>query len=584
MLTGRRNRPSPGFAGRGGDMKMKSIRTIATLLCLCAAWCAASAQSPMVVAAPADAEIRQILVDRIDTYKKSTGMVVGVLTPRGSRVVVYGTFDDDQDKRVPSADSVYEIGSISKVFTSLLLMDMVQHGEVKLDDPVSKYLPKTVHMPARNGKEITLLDLAMHVSGLPRMPSNFAPKDPDNPYADYTVQQMYDFLSSYQLTRDIGEKYEYSNLAVGLLGNTLALRAGTDYETLLRTRILQPLGMSSTGIVLTSDMRARLVPGHTETQKRTSNWDLPAFAGAGGIRSTVNDMFKFLAANMGLRESPLQPAMKSMLTRRRPSVKENVDVAIGWHILNRYGDDIIWHNGGTGGYHSFMGFDPKKQLGIIVLSNSTNDIDDIGRHLVDSRYELAKLTLAKEHKEIAVDPKLFDDYVGVYEMTPAFKLTITREGNKLYGQATGQGRMELFPESPTDYFLKEVDAQITFEKDEKGQVKQLILHQNGADQPAKKVSSMVPVRNAITVAPEIFSSYIGKYELAPNFVLAITSERGSLFLQATGQPRFEMFAESETSWFLKDVDAQVTFVKEAGKVNRIILHQNGADMPARRID
>jgi CubicO group peptidase (beta-lactamase class C family) len=468
-------------------MKMKSIRTIAALLCLGAAWCAASAQSPTVVAAPADAEIRQILVDRIDTYKKSTGMVVGVLTPQGSRVVAYGTFDDDQDKRVPSADSLYEIGSISKVFTSLLLMDMVQRGEVKLDDPVSKYLPKTVHMPERNGKEITLLDLAMHVSGLPRMPSNFAPKDPDNPYADYTVQQMYDFLSSYQLTRDIGEKYEYSNLAVGLLGNTLALRAGTDYETLLRTRILQPLGMSSTGIVLTSDMRARLVPGHTETQKRTSNWDLPSFAGAGGIRSTVNDMFKFLAANMGLRESPLQPAMKSMLNKRRPSVKENVDVAIGWHILNRYGDDIIWHNGGTGGYHSFMGFDPKKQLGIIVLSNSTNDIDDIGRHLVDSRYELAKLTLAKEHKEIAVDPKLFDDYVGVYEMTPAFKLTITREGNKLYGQATGQGRMELFPESPTDYFLKDVDAQITFEKDEKGQVKQLILHQNGADQPARRI-------------------------------------------------------------------------------------------------
>ena len=259
----------------GDDMKMKPIRTTAVLLCLCVAGSAVNAQMPTVVAAPTDAEVHQILVDRIDIYKKSTGIVVGVLTPQGSRVVAYGTFDDDQDKRVPSAESVYEIGSNSKVFTSLLLMDMVQRGEVKLDDPVSKYLPKTVHMPARNGKEITLLDLAMHVSGLPRMPSNFAPKDPDNPYADYTVQQMFDFLSSYQLTRDIGEKYEYSNLAVGLLGNTLALRAGTDYETLLRTRILQPLGMSSTGIVLTSDMRARLVPGHTETQKRTSNWDLP---------------------------------------------------------------------------------------------------------------------------------------------------------------------------------------------------------------------------------------------------------------------------------------------------------------------
>ena len=114
-----------------------------------------------------------------------------------------------------------------------------------------------------------------------------------------------------------------------------------------------------------------------------------------------------------------------------------------------------------------------------------------------------------------------------------------------------------------------MDAQITFQKDEKDQVKKLILHQNGVDQPAKKVSSMVPVRKAITVAPEIFSSYVGKYELAPNFVIAVTSEHGSLFLQATGQPRFEMFAESETSWFLKDVDAQVTFVKEAGKVNQI---------------
>ena len=296
------------------------------------------------------------------------------MTPGG---LAYGAFDA-QDKRVPSADSVYEIRSISKVFTSTLLMDMVGRGEVKLDDPVSKYLPETVHIPSRHGKQITLLDLAMHVSGLPRMPTNFAPKDVANPYVDYSVQQMYDFLSNYQLTRDIGEKYEYSNLAVGLLGHALARRAGTDYETLLRTRILRPLGMNSTGVTLTPDMQKRLAPGHTETLQRASNWDIITLAGAGGIRSTVNDMFKFLAANMGLRPSPLQPAMKAMLSQRRASAKENVDVAIAWHIINRYGDDIIWHNGGTGGYHTFMGFDPKKQLGIIVLSNATNDIDDIG--------------------------------------------------------------------------------------------------------------------------------------------------------------------------------------------------------------
>ena len=195
------------------------------------------------------------------------------------------------------------------------------------------------------------------------------------------------------------------------------------------------------------------------------------------------------------------------------------------------------------------------------------------------------VSVAKQHKEIAVDPKLFDDYVGVYELAPEFKIAITHEGDKLYLQATGQGRLELFAESPTDYFIKEVDAQVTFEKDKKGRVQQLILHQGGADQPAKKVSSSVSVRSAITVAPEILTSYVGKYELAPNFVIAITGEHGSLFLQATGQSRFEMFAESETSWFLKEVDAQITFEKDKkGRVRQLILHQNGRDMPGRCIE
>ncbi len=541
-----------------------------------------AAQAPIAAPTPSDNEIRQILIDRVDTYKKSTGMVVGVVTPNGRRIVSYGAYAGD-DKRIPSADSVFEIGSVSKVFTSLLLTDMVGRGEVKLNDPLGKYLPKSVHVPSRNGKEITLLDLAMHVSGLPRMPSNFSPKDPSNPYADYTVQQMYDFISKYQLTRDIGEKYEYSNLGAGLLGHALALRAGMDYETLLRTRILEPLGMKSTAIILNGDMRARLVPGHNDMLQRVSNWDIPTLAGAGAIRSTVNDMLTFLAANMGVRSSSLSSAMTAMLSERH-SAAPNMEIAIGWHILNRFGDDIVWHNGGTGGYHSFIGFDPKTHIGVVVLSNSANDIDDIGRHLIDPRYELAKLTVRKEHKEVAVDPKLFDQYVGIYELTPAFKITITREVDKLYAQATGQARFQLFPESNTDFFLKVVDAQVTFETDHKGQVRELILHQGGMDQHAKKVSDTVAVRKAITVSPGLLAAYVGKYELAPNFIVTVTSENGSLFLQASGQPRFEMLPESDTDWFLKDVDAQVSFVREAGNVNQLILHQNGANLPARRIE
>src|ERR1051326_4113711 len=200
-----------------------------------------------------DEEIRAVLQDRIDRAKQSVGIVVGLVDDKGVRVITYGK--PRQDSKQPlDGDSVFEIGSVTKVFTTTLLADMVERGEVSLSDPVSKYLPKTVKTPTRDGKEITLFDLATHTSGLPRMPTNLIERDPKNPYADYSVDQLYEFLSGYTLTRRIGEKYEYSNLGVGLLGHVLALRAGTDYETLVRNRISQPLKMENTRIKLTPEM------------------------------------------------------------------------------------------------------------------------------------------------------------------------------------------------------------------------------------------------------------------------------------------------------------------------------------------
>ena len=182
--------------------------------------------------------------------------MVGVITKKAREIISYGHFDD-QDPRIPNDQTVFEIGSVSKVFTCLLLSEMVLDGEVKLSDPVSKYLPATVHVPTRNGKQITLLDLATHHSGLPKMPTNYTwGKVP------YSTQDLFDFLNHYQLTRDPGEKYEYSNLGVGLLADALALRAGKDYATLLRTRITEPLRMNRTALDLTPEMEANLSPGH----------------------------------------------------------------------------------------------------------------------------------------------------------------------------------------------------------------------------------------------------------------------------------------------------------------------------------
>ena len=221
-------------------------------------------------AAPSDAEIRQILVNRIDNEKQGVGIVVGVIDAKGRHVVSYGHLEKG-DNRPLDGDTIFEIGSITKVFTALLLTDMAQRGEVKIDDPISKYVPATAKIPQRNGKQITLVDLATHTSGLPRSP-NFNPKDPANPYVDYTEDQLFAFLSSYELPRDIGVKFVYSNLGFGVSGTGAARRNGSDYETLVESRICEPLGMKSTRITLTPEMEQRFAAGHSADLVTVSRW------------------------------------------------------------------------------------------------------------------------------------------------------------------------------------------------------------------------------------------------------------------------------------------------------------------------
>jgi len=339
--------------------------------------------APVWAQLPADAEVRKILAERVGAENRGIAIVAGLIDANGRRVIAYGSG--------AGGDTMFEIGSMTKVFTSLLLMDMTRRGEVALTDPIAKYLPESVKVPERNGRKITLADLSTQSSGLPRLPSNMAPKDMSNPYADYSVQQLYDFLSGYRLARDIGAQYEYSNLGVGLLGHVLALRAGMSYEALVRSRICEPLGMADTRITLTPEMKARLATGHNGAGKPVPNWDLPTLAGAGALRSTADDMLTFLAANLGFVKTPLAQAMADEVSIRRP-VGGDMEIAYGWHVQTRDGKPIIWHNGGTGGYRSYMGYDPKARTGVVVLTNisTVQGADDIGRHLLNASYPLAK--------------------------------------------------------------------------------------------------------------------------------------------------------------------------------------------------
>lgn len=431
-------------------------------------------------------ELRSLLLNRTEETHKAVGIVAGLVDTAGERFITAGAMAPGGTV-APDADTIFEIGSITKVFTSLVLADMVVRGEARLDDPVAKFLPKTVKVPSRGGREITLLDLSNQVSGLPRLPDNLKPADPGDPYVDYGPARLYEFLSGYTLPRDIGEKYEYSNLGVGLLGHALALKAGVSYEELVRRRVLEPLGMNDTAITLTEPQKKRLATGSTSLLRPIGNWRFDALAGAGAILSTARDMTKFLTAAMGLRETPLRKAFDLMLQKRRPTGTPDLDIAMGWHIWTKYGTEIVWHNGGTGGYRSFAGFDPKTKTGVVVLCNTSFGVDDLGLHALEPKWPVARFRPPDERKPLAVDENVLQGYVGEYELRPGFTLTVTRTGGKLFLRATGQAMFEYAAASPTEFFRTGGDIRVTFVKDPSGAVTGLRLYQDGFDREAKRI-------------------------------------------------------------------------------------------------
>jgi len=360
---------------------------VALISPICARCAQATGQSLVAPSIPSDAEIREILVNRIDTQKQGVGIVIGVIEPKGRRIIAHGRLEKG-DNRALDGDTIFEIGSVTKVFTALLAADMAQRGEIRLDDPIEKYLPPGVKVPQRNDRQITIIDLATHTSGLPRSLGNFQPKNPANSSADYTLERLYSFLASYELTRDVGSKYQYSNLGYGLLGLALARRAGIDYETLVETRIDGSLRMKDTRITLTPEMRERLAAGHDAALKTVHSWGISTLPGAGALRSTANDLLIFLAAALGYTDTPLSAPMRTLLATRRPTGEPFIDIAMAWNVDTRGGNEIIWKNGAVGGYRAFIGYVARSRVGIVALSNATTElgVEDIGLHLLDARY------------------------------------------------------------------------------------------------------------------------------------------------------------------------------------------------------
>lgn len=422
-------------------------------------------------------EVKENIKSRVDN-EVSTGIVVGIVTPEGTSYFSYGV-KSNESKEPLDENSVFEIGSISKTFTGLLLAIMVEKGELKLDDPLQSLLPEGVTAPTKDGESIKLYQLSNHTSSLPRMPSNIIMENPANPYADYSAKQMFEFLNNYELTRAIGSELEYSNYAVGLLGYLLAEKRKMTYEELLIDVISQPLNLENTRIQFTTQMKENLAKGHINGIE-VENWDLPTLAGAGGIRSTTVDMIKYISANLNLGNNSLSSAIQ--LTHQNI---EGERVGLGWFTMEREDYRSLWHSGLTGGYATFSGFIKDKNIGVVVLSNSVANIDDIGMHILDSTLELIT---PKLYTTVEVADSTLEEYVGGYELAPGFILSITKNGNQLNAQATGQGRNPIFPESEKKFFFKIVDAHIEFNRNKKGEVESVTLFQAGQEIIGEKLT------------------------------------------------------------------------------------------------
>lgn len=322
-------------------------------------------------------------IRRIVDNGKSASIIIGIINKDGKQTFSYGELEKGSGKK-PDENSLYGIGSITKLFTCSLLADMVNSGKMNLNDPISKYLPDSVKTPTYNGKKITLYDLATHTSGLPPRPDNLSPTNPNNPYADYAIAQTYSFLSHYNLSREIGIRYEYSNIGVGLLGYIIAQESNSDYETLVIREISNPLKLRHTIVTIPDKFKMNMATPYDSDGKTVSEWTFsPVFAGAGSLSSTTNDMLEFVAANLGLINSKLYSTF--MLTHNKHPQN---NIALGWHIWNDFGSIIYGHSGSTIGYKSFIGFNKETQTGVIILSNKTDAIIDIGLNLLDSRYKL----------------------------------------------------------------------------------------------------------------------------------------------------------------------------------------------------
>jgi serine-type D-Ala-D-Ala carboxypeptidase/endopeptidase len=417
--------------------------------------------------------IEALLADRL-AGRDFAGIVVGILDADGRRFIARGRAGEGPTPPALNGDTIFEVGGVADAFVALLLADTVQRGEVQLTDPVAKYLPD-VAVPGHGGKVITFEHLATHRSGLPRVPANLPRRD-ENPYANYTHEMLAEFLKTYELTRDPGDRYEPSPLGTALLGEALASKAGQPFGQLLKARVLDPIALGATSVNADTLERTRLATGYSLGNKPLPPARFRTLSAVGGLRSSANDLLTFLSVNMK-PAGPLATAIADTQSLRGRVGALQDNSSLGWRIRGRGEEQVFWTAGRSGGFYTFIGWEPASARAIAVLHNQAITMDDVGFGVLEQLRENAT----------TVDADALRAFAGEYEITRAMRIRITVEGRHLVAEIAGEPSETLTQDSELRFVFDHSEARLVFVRDASGAVAGLWLFREGRSMAARRI-------------------------------------------------------------------------------------------------
>jgi CubicO group peptidase (beta-lactamase class C family) len=541
---------------------------------------------------------------KINQYMKAevnAGHFMGsILVAKGDHIIMakgYGKANVENDIQ-NTANTEFHIGSVTKQFTAMAILMLQNKGKLNVQDHICKYVPKCPD----DWQPITIYNLLTHTSGIPDYLDSVSPETMTKRLTGtFTPTQLVAFFKNKPLDFKPGTKFSYSNSGYVLLGYIIGRVADESYGQFLQQHIFDPLGMEHSGygnIDSTVKTRAQgYRPPSNGTYKKALKVDFASAIGDGGVYSTVRDLYTW---DRALAANKLIPAslQKKMFVKQVP-VKGNLseisgaDGAVyygfGWFIKQEFGHKQYAHEGGIPGFTSLNSWFPKQHVYVIVLDNmNSSRIYKIGKNLAAIVFG-KKYKTPKPFKKISLSTKELKKFVGTYQINPKLFMYVTQKGDQLKAQLTGQPAYPIYPESNTHFFLKIRHAEIYFKTNDQGKVTGADLHQGGRKLMAKRVNPDKAPKptselKAITLPADALQKFVGVYKLKIGAKITISLKDNQLTARVAGQRAFSIYPESKTEFFLKAVDAQVSFkINSKDEVTGLIWHQGGRDIPGKKV-